>query len=144
MNKNISEELSEKVFAISRIIKGSMIYKSALYHLSLLQIQALEFLSRNEHAQMSEIADYLRIELSSATSLLNKLYELRLVERQNDPNDRRLVRIILTEEGKRLIKEASRERNEKVERILSFLPDTDKNELLRILKIIYNKMEEDK
>lgn len=136
MHNNITDKLAEKIFAISRVIKGSMSYKSSLVQLSVLQIQALDFLGKNEHAQMNEIAEYFHIETPSATVLLNKLHDLGLVQRQADLKDRRLVRIVLTSEGKQLHKEATKERNHKIEKILSYLSDGDKNELLRILNTI--------
>ena len=136
MSDTITDKLAEKIFEISRSLKGSMSLKTSLVHLSILQIQTLDFLSKNEFVQMSEIADYFHIETPSATVLLNKLHDLELVHRQADPKDRRLVRIGLTDEGKLLLKEATKERNNKIEKMLSLLSDEDKKELLRILNII--------
>ena len=138
MNTNIADKIAEKIFEISRILKGSMAFKGSLIHLSILQIQTLDFLSKNEYVQMSEIAEYFHIETPSATVLLNKLHDLGLVQRQADPNDRRLVRIALTDEGKLLLKEATKERNNKIEKMLSLLSGDDKTELLRILTIIHS------
>jgi DNA-binding MarR family transcriptional regulator len=53
-------------------------------------------------ATMGELSEALNIPLSTATRLVNRLDRSGYVERLTDPKDRRIVRIVLTEEGKRL------------------------------------------
>src|SRR5690349_6388385 len=126
-----TNKLIEVMFKVSRFMK-SMHYKSPLVNLSMIQLQALIFLKHNPSAQMSDIATHFRIELPSATSLVNKLHEMELVERQTDDKDRRLVRIDLTNTGQTLLKDAMIERNKKIETLLSYVAESDKDELLRI------------
>ena len=102
MKTDSTIELVEMIFKVSRLMKEEMSFTNNLIHLSILQIQTLIFLKQNKDKKvsMSDIAENFRIELPSATSLLNKLYDLKLVERNVDANDRRLVLITLTGEGK--------------------------------------------
>jgi DNA-binding MarR family transcriptional regulator len=53
-------------------------------------------------ATMGELSDALGIPFSTATRLVNRLDLGGYVERLIDPQDRRIVRIVLTDEGKRL------------------------------------------
>src|SRR5882757_3909316 len=106
MNDVLTSKFIEIMFKCSRLLRGHMEYSSDVAQLSILQIQTLSFLKHHDNAQMGEIAEYFNIELSSATSLLNKLVTLQLVERQTDPKDRRLVRISLTKKGSELLKKA--------------------------------------
>ncbi len=129
-------ELVEILFKISRRMKQEMSYTNDLIHLSVLQIQTLILLSQNIKISMSDIADHFRMELSSATSLLNKLYDMKLVERNTDQDDRRLVLITLTNEGKTLLKQAVCERRKKIEKFLSYLSKNEKTDLLDILKML--------
>jgi len=116
-------ELVEMIFKATRLMKDEMSFTNNLTHLSILQIQTLVFLKQNKNndVSMTDIADYFRIELPSATSLINKLCDQKLVERHADKKDRRLVIIILTEEGKKLLEQAMNQRKKKLEKILSYL-----------------------
>jgi DNA-binding MarR family transcriptional regulator len=122
-------------------MKDKMSFTNNLTHLSILQIQALIFLSQNKKVSMTDIAKQFNIELPSATSLLNKLYDQKLVERKTETSDRRLVIIVLTESGKKLLEQAVKARKEKVEKILSYLSDTEKKDLLNIFKTLGEKLQ---
>ena len=141
MKTNATDELIETTFKIFRLMKDNMCYVSSIKQLTLLQLQALIFINNNSSVPMKKIAEYFCIELPSATSLLNKLTDMNLVERQSDPNDRRLVRIKLTNEGQTLLKNAMLERAKKMERLLSFLSEEDKATMLRIVTTLTEKME---
>ena len=115
MDKDNTIELMFKVF---RSMKEKMSYTDKLTHLSVLQIHTLIFLKHNKKNSMSDIADYFNIELPSATSLVNKLCDQKLIKRYEDKSDRRLVMIALTEEGKTLLKQVMCQRRKKIEEIL--------------------------
>lgn len=140
MKEDNKNELVEALFKVARLMKGEMSYTNNIIHLSILQIQTLIFLNKNKKVSMGDIANNFHIELSSATSLLNKLYEMKLVMRLEDKDDRRLVIITLTDEGKALLKEAMCERKKKLEKILLYLSEKQKSELQDILKTLNNKL----
>ncbi len=129
-----NNKLIEEIFKFSRYMKSHMCFDSELARLSMLQMQALIFLKKNKAAQMSEIAQYFTIELPSATSLINKLTRLELTERKADDHDRRLVRITITKQGEKLLQQAMEAHSKKMKETLSYLSETDKKELLRIMQ----------
>lgn len=135
-----TNELAEVMFQVFRLLKDRMAFTNKMTHLSVLQIHTLIFLSHNENITMSDIAEHFHIELPSATSLVNKLYDQGFIERNNDKEDRRLVRIRLTSEGKALMKQAMRERREKLEKILSYLSAKEREQMLVILKTLHSKL----
>lgn len=141
MKNDSTNKLAEIMFQVFRLMKEKMSYTDKLTHLSILQIQTLIFLNHNKNVSMSDIAGYFHIELPSATSLLNKLYDQKLVERYEDQEDRRLVMIALTDEGKILVKQAMRERRKKLEKILSYLSEKEKLDLLAILTTLNNRLQ---
>jgi DNA-binding MarR family transcriptional regulator len=138
-NKN--SQLVEAIFKVTRLMKRDMSYTSEMMHLSMLQLQALLFLKQKQNAQMREIAEHFHIELPSATSLLQKLHQMKLVKRQTDENDRRIVRILLTDAGEKLLKEAITARSKKIEKMLSYLSEKDSMDLSRILEVLTQKLE---
>ena len=134
-------ELMEMIFKVSRQMKSEMSYSNDLTHLSVLQIQALFFINQKEKVTMGDIAQYFHIELPSATSLVNKLFDQNLIKRSEDQLDRRLVMIMLTSEGKKLFEQATRDRQKKVKKTLSFLSTSEKSALLTILQTIYSRLQ---
>lgn len=143
MAGTVAPKFIEVMFKCSRLFREHMHYSSPIAHLSFLQIQTLAYLKMRENAQMSEIAEHFHIELPSATSLLNKLVTLQLVKRQQDEKDRRLVRIILTEEGNNMLAKAREEKEKHVTRLLSYLTEDEQQELLRLMEKLNERIEKD-
>ncbi len=135
-----TSDLINLVFRISRLMKPQMAVTSGIMHLSIIQTQTLIFLHQSRQATMSDIAAYLRIELPSATSLVNKLAAQKLVTRQADPQDRRLVRISLTKSGEVLLTRAIQDRRQKLARTLSYLTDREKSDLQHILTGLIDRL----
>ena len=113
MKHDITNELIEVMFNISRVMKEQMSFKNHLMELSVLQIQTLIFLKNSEKVSMSDIADYLHIELPSATSLVNKL------SRQKRLSSLSVLRVTITDSGKSLLDQAITERKTKLHNALS-------------------------
>jgi DNA-binding MarR family transcriptional regulator len=133
--------LIESLFKISRWMKGQAVYRNDICQLTMLQLQTLLFVKQHNNTPMTEIAKHFNIELPSATSLVEKLCKAGLAERKADPKDRRLVRISLTQQGTSFFEEAMKERLEKTNIILSYLSEEDKEDLMRIVDKLMNKME---
>lgn len=134
-------ELVQMIFTVFRRLKDEMSYTNNLTHLSILQIQTLVFIHHSKKCSMSDIAGYFHIELSSATSLVNKLCEQKLVERHSDPKDRRLVLITVTGAGLKLLESAMNDRRKKMEKMLSYLSEREKTELLRIFTTLNTRLQ---
>ncbi len=132
-------QLSEAIFSLFRIIKGGMLSNSTVLNLTMVQLQALFFLKTHNKCQMNEIATHFKIELPSATSLVNKLVTEKLATRKTDPKDRRIVRVTLTAKGEKLLTDGMKEREKKIEQMLSFLSEKDSDDFLRILQTIISK-----
>lgn len=65
------------------------------------QIHCTRAIGRLGSPTMSELADALRLHPSTVTTLVDALVERGLAERRDDAEDRRIVRVALTEKGKR-------------------------------------------
>ncbi len=64
-------------------------------------MHCMRVIERLGNPTMSELAEALRLHPSTVTTLVDALVERRLVERRDDVDDRRIVRVTLTEKGKR-------------------------------------------
>ncbi|MFY0600215.1 MAG: MarR family transcriptional regulator [Cyclobacteriaceae bacterium] len=57
-------------------------------------------LGQSEHMIMREVSDFLQIPMSTSTGIVDKLIEKKFVERSYSPEDRRIVIIQLSKEGR--------------------------------------------
>lgn len=80
--------------------------------------------------RMGELAALEGVQLPSATSVVNGLVKLDLVERRADPADRRAVVIDLTRKGREQVDQLVERRNQSFALLLERLPEQDRK-LLR-------------
>lgn len=80
--------------------------------------------------RMGELAALEGVQLPSATSVVNGLVKLDLVERRADPADRRAVVIDLTRKGRAQVDQLVERRNQSFALLLERLPEQDRK-LLR-------------
>ncbi len=71
-------------------------------NLSIGEIKSIVLLGQRGHCIMREIADYLRIAVSTVTGLVDKLEEKNLVTRERSDEDRRIINISLTPQGEEI------------------------------------------
>ena len=71
-------------------------------NLSLQETKAVGFLGQHDGCIMREIADYLRVAVSTVTGLVDKLEDKKLVKRERSDEDRRIIKIALTPKGKEI------------------------------------------
>jgi DNA-binding MarR family transcriptional regulator len=92
--------------------------------LTMPQLKSLIYVTRNEGATSGQIASSLGVGLSTITGIVDRLAEQNMVTRREDPRDRRITRVLPTPDGRVLVDELLRYRNEGVTAILSQLdPD---------------------
>lgn len=89
------------------------------------QLVALRYLSLNESSLMSDVATGLGISFPAATKTVDRLVRKELASRAEDPSDRRVVRIRLTERGRKLVTDVYQERSRRYTTILSRLGPTE-------------------
>ncbi len=74
--------------------------------LSWQEIRVLRAAGRQEGCTMSGLADAICLSLSSATGLIDRLVDKKLIKRDRSSADRRVVQVVLTDEGRELHEEA--------------------------------------
>ena len=136
-----NNQILEAIFKLGRNFKGSMSDSFKHSHSTMLQCEAMLCIKKHKNTNMGDIAEHFSTTMPTATALIDKLIEAKLAKREDDPNDRRVVRINLTKSGEKLLDEATKQRTEKMNKLLSYLPEQDKLNLLRILNILAQKSE---
>lgn len=101
---------------------------------SLSQLKAMSAFKEDKDYTMGELSRNIQVTMPSMTEMIDGLEELGIVERWRDSNDRRVVRVKLTEKGKQMRKEFMVRRREDLENIFSKLSIEDWDELIDSLE----------
>ena len=93
--------------------------------ISLVHLNVIMLLEVEGAMPMRGLAEALDVSQASATGIVDRMEQRGLVERQRDAEDRRVVRVALTEEGRRLVEGMTTERREHMMQLLEELTDAE-------------------
>ncbi|MEV4148289.1 MarR family transcriptional regulator [Amycolatopsis sp. NPDC049691] len=82
---------------------------------------------------MGDLGATLGLEKSSLTGLVDRAVRRGLVRREPDPDDRRAVQVVLTEEGRQLAEEFYAATCRRVDDLAAGLPTSDRDRLAALL-----------
>ncbi len=82
------------------------------------QFVALQWLLEGGDMTIGELSTKMYLACSTTTDLVDRMEKNELVQRVKDPNDRRVVRIHLLNEGERIIAEVVKKRQDYLQNIL--------------------------
>ncbi len=99
-----------------------------------LQMGVLGALLHRDGCTMGELADDRMVVRSGATRIVDDLTRGGLVERQADPQDRRVVRLRITPRGREVVATIHREAPQVLGTILARMSEPDQEALLRGLE----------
>ncbi|KAF0819419.1 MULTISPECIES: MarR family winged helix-turn-helix transcriptional regulator [unclassified Cytobacillus] len=91
------------------------------------QFVALQWLFEEGDMTIGELSNKMYLACSTTTDLVDRMEKNSLVKRVKDPNDRRVVRIHLLDEGERIIEEVIKKRQDYLKEVLK---DFSHNEVL--------------
>ena len=95
-------ELENKLSIFFRNMKEKHVHDASRNDMSMPQFFCLWILSKCGKLRMSELAVNLSLSYASATNLINRLSDAELVNRYDDPEDRRVVIVELSKKGQAL------------------------------------------
>lgn len=139
----ISKE-SDKL--IEEMLEDSIIYTS-LFNMELINLSERKFMKtffrlllieQYGNPSMSTLGKALNISKNQMTVKMDELFDEGMIERVPDENDRRILRIVLTDEGKKRIKESHETVIEDMNQLLSPLSPEEVKELSKSIEVIKN------
>jgi DNA-binding MarR family transcriptional regulator len=92
---------------------------------SLVHLQVLMLLDGEGPHAMHALADALDVSQASATGIVDRMEQRGLVDRVRDEDDRRVIRVALTQSGRQLIAKMATERRERLSQVLAELTDVE-------------------
>jgi DNA-binding MarR family transcriptional regulator len=87
------------------------------------------FIDETKEYTMSELAGNAHLPLPNMTSIVDRLVKKGIAKRRRDAKDRRVVRVHLTDKGKKMLHEFMKKRGQELENSLGSLSEKDRMDL---------------
>lgn len=92
--------------------------------------------------KVSEISRFMGLTPPTVTQLINSLEAKQMVERLPDANDRRVVRIKLTEQGEIITRRGKEHMNEMLNKLVGYLGEAESDQLAELLLKVHRFVED--
>jgi len=135
------EEFSDSVVRIERLLRHvAFIIKKrgrdilSDFDITTPQFLALVVLKDRPGITMGELCERLYLACSTATDLIDRMEKNGYLERNRDPDDRRVIRLSITEKGQNIIDQVINARRRYVDSILKQLTQEEIDQLAQALE----------
>jgi len=108
------------------------------------QCHAIVEIGRSGEISLNELAELLVLDKSTMSRTINKLVEDGLVIRELDPEDRRYVKIKLTDKGVEIFKSIEESMDRYYKAIFNSIPEEKKEQVLDSLKLLIEAVNKNK
>jgi DNA-binding MarR family transcriptional regulator len=108
--------------------------------LSMSHLGALFHVHHKGSSGVTELGDYLGVTSAASSQMLERLVQQELILRTEDPDDRRVKQIVLTDEGHRILEEGVRARQGWLDDLANTMSDKEKETIKRALEIMIDKV----
>jgi DNA-binding MarR family transcriptional regulator len=138
MNLHIKLELPENValfrkkMATLKAASHTFEDKAFLYRIFTLLSQSEEPLT------MGRLSSELDVPLSTATRIVDGLVQAGMVERVNDPSDRRVVRVGMSENGRELYEAGMAYNKQRIAKLLNVFSEEEQEQLLKLMNKLFD------
>jgi len=100
------------------------------------QIKLLTCFSNKAELTMTELSNNLAVSMPTMTAMVDRLVNSKMVERERDNTDRRVVRVKLTNTGKKTLRKLTRIRRKEMEKILMNLSGEEMESYLTSIEVV--------
>jgi MarR family 2-MHQ and catechol resistance regulon transcriptional repressor len=108
------------------------------------ELKIVEILGKNGPLMMTEIADRAMLSVSTLTSIMDSLVSKAVVQRERCEEDRRVVRVELTAEGRKVFQQVLDAHLRMVRGMLSSLNQEEQDTLISLFRKIAERIESEK
>jgi DNA-binding MarR family transcriptional regulator len=106
--------------------------------ISMTQMSALFHLHHGSKCGVSDIGELLGVTNAAASQMIDRLVQNGLIERTEDPDDRRAKQLRLTERGRSIVRESIEVRRRWMERLTDALSIEEQSSIINALTILTN------
>jgi MarR family transcriptional regulator for hemolysin len=140
MSIDLKRELIAQLVESSRLLRNYIDHRAKARGTTRAQWIVLFRLRKQEGLSQVDLADVLELQPISLVRLLDRLVEHGLLERRNDPRDRRANRLFLTASGRHLVDDLDSLRESIASDVLQDLPDAAIKTSLKTLQDIKERI----
>ena len=124
--RNLFSDLFQHMVMTSKGLMGFQVNSS--------QIKAMTAFHEDRHYSMGELCRIANVKMPSMTEVVDRLVSEGFLERVRDTRDRRVVKVQLTEAGKKAHAGIIQSREDELMNIFGFLDDGERRKLLKSLR----------
>jgi MarR family transcriptional regulator, organic hydroperoxide resistance regulator len=139
-DRQVVANIEKSLRYIAAIIKQKGREILSNYTITPPQFVALQWLLEEGDMTIGELSSKMYLAFSTTTDLVDRMEKNNLVMRVKDPNDRRVVRIHLLEEGERIIEEVIKKRQDYLQEVLKNFTNEEVLALERFLDKLHHEM----
>ena len=110
--------------------------------LSRSMLGTLYFLNHRGNAGVSDLGEHLGVSNAAASQMVERLVEERLIERVEDPDDRRMKKITLTKQGFSVMEDSVYARLDWIGKLTNDLSPEEKMQLSVAIQLMIDKVRE--
>jgi len=139
------ERLSKLLLVLQQVLVKVGVHRTATgqeMDITNRQVGALGLLIDQDSLTMSQLSQSLFIDQSAATRIVDALIIKRLIERVPDSNDRRVIRIKLTDKGREIYNNVCDESSQGLSMLLAKMKFDDQEALIRGLEALIQAVHE--
>lgn len=107
--------------------------------LSMSMIGALFHLNQREKAGVTELGTHLGVTSAAASQMLERLVQQGLIQRSEDPDDRRVKQIVLTKQGCQILEEGLKARQGWLTELVDNLSKSEQEQVNSALSLLIEK-----
>lgn len=137
----ITKKLNEILVSLFNSVlkmEEDAIKSSSRHNLSITEVHTLAAIGTGKAKTMTQVATSLKISVSTLTTAINKLVDKKYVSRFRVPEDRRIVKIELTEEGIEAVQEHESFHSKMIDDVVSELNEAEQGILLQSLDNLHD------
>lgn len=108
------------------------------------QCLVLNALGQSNNYKMTDLARALGVTMGNATGVVDRLVRDGLVKRIKSQEDRRIVRIYLTQKGKETVAKIKKQKIKNIAQVLNKITKKDRGTLLNIMKKVARVMQKER
>jgi DNA-binding MarR family transcriptional regulator len=136
------QELRKKIRVLEREIGSALDAQSCCCGVTLAQCHILLELESNNEISMKDLSESMELDKSTMSRSIDGMVKQQFVHRAIDPEDRRYMKISLTEKGKRIAGSINTMCNDYYEKLFGMIPENKRGQVADSIGILADAMTE--
>jgi DNA-binding MarR family transcriptional regulator len=141
--RDVTELAARLRMAMARLVRRAR-QEATTAEMTHSMLSALAVISNLDAPTLGEVAAAERVTPPTITKIVGRLEDVGLVAREQDPDDRRVVRVRLTDAGRRFVDRARSRASAYMARRLRTLSDDERDVLAAAVPILERLLEEER